>query len=507
MKFQPVKFQFLMSLHVGTAALLAASSFAQDGVFLETCQKLGSAAADDVDLADLDGDGDLDAFVVNGIKPGEVWLNEGNGAFEDSGQRIVTSSLDTRSCELGDVDGDLDIDAVLSPSPQPSPLGPEVWCNDGAGNFSWSSYLTLGFGTDPCALGDVDGDSDLDALVSDWDGSVRTWSVHLNDGTGAFHLHPTAPAFAEPATGGAVLGDLDGDGDLDLLTVTPTSWIPPAAPYLSRYSNDGLGNFTFTDTTALMDIPVVTTDVVLGDLDGDGDQDALTFPSGQLLLNDGQGTFVPAWAWFPMGMNIELGDVDGDGDLDAVAASTSPYPGGSELWLNDGKGVLIQAEQVLAVECVDLVLGDLDGDSDLDLFAGNYHEDGVWLNDGPSATSTFRNGLGVNPPSFASLTPPKLGTDWESQVGWSISAISSGVVWEFVGPFDGVFLDGYEILVDPSSPYLFFHTSASPQHHVPIPCDLSLENIQVWTQGFRIDDHLGELSLVLMNALDLNVGL
>jgi len=80
---------------------------------------LPSSNAQGVDLGDLDGDGDLDAFVANTGSSDEgsgntIWLNDGQGKFYDSGLRLGHSySLDIA---LGDLDSDGDLDAFVANS-------------------------------------------------------------------------------------------------------------------------------------------------------------------------------------------------------------------------------------------------------------------------------------------------------------------------------------------------------------------------------------------------------
>ena len=89
-----------------------------------------------------------------------------------------------------------------------------MWLNDGAANFSPHPMTsTFGLQSDyAVALGDVDGDGDLDAVVVAVNG--RLHRVSLNDGTGYFVTHDT---FGGGEAYQVDLGDVDGDGDLDAL--------------------------------------------------------------------------------------------------------------------------------------------------------------------------------------------------------------------------------------------------------------------------------------------------
>ena len=70
---------------------------------------LGTSSSYDVSLGDVDDDGDLDAFVVNGAGQANlVWLNDGSGTYSDSGQSLGTST--SYDVSLGDMDADGDVD-------------------------------------------------------------------------------------------------------------------------------------------------------------------------------------------------------------------------------------------------------------------------------------------------------------------------------------------------------------------------------------------------------------
>ncbi len=231
-----------------------------NGVFSE--QTFGGNSSRDVKLGDLDGDGDLDAFVGNGGQPNRVYLNN-SGLLADTGQTLGSSS--SRGLSLGDMDGDGDLDAVVANEDEPQ----RVWFNDGSGVFTDSGQALFNALSRGVGLGDLDGDGDLDALITSRDYSNKVW---LNEGNGV--LVDSGQALGQSGGGSASLrsekvemGDLDGDGDLDAFVSnnngqTNRIWV-----------NDG--NAVFTDSGQNLDIDTNSQNIALGDLDGDGDLDAV----------------------------------------------------------------------------------------------------------------------------------------------------------------------------------------------------------------------------------------
>ena len=178
--------------------------------FTDSGQVLGQNARS-LATGDVDGDGDLDAVITSfdpavPNAPTLVWINDGTGTFIDSGQQLGFNGY---SVALGDLDGDNDLDAMIADG---AGFGAPntVWINDGNGNFS-DSGQTLGAARSySIALGDLDGDQDLDALVTNYQQADEVW---VNDGGGIFTDSGQVIDIAYGLS--AALGDLDGDGALD----------------------------------------------------------------------------------------------------------------------------------------------------------------------------------------------------------------------------------------------------------------------------------------------------
>ena len=113
--------------------------------------------------------------------------------------------------------------------------------------------------------------------------------------------------------------------------------------------------------------------VTVGDLDGDGDSDALISNADKnstLLLNDGTGKFTQSNQEFKPGSGAAFGDLNGDKSLDIFTTEETS----NGVWLNDGKGVFSTSGQnLVSPESSSVALGDLDGDGDLDAFVTNWN--------------------------------------------------------------------------------------------------------------------------------------
>jgi hypothetical protein len=176
-------------------------------------------------------------------------------------------------------------------------------------------------------------------------------------------------------------GDLDGDGDVDLVL---------AQEFFTDIvlRNDGTGGFERVDN-AITEATGDNEDLHLGDFDQDGDLDIITVQEDTrthaLLLNDGSGTFAEAVGAIPrdsVANAVEVTDLDGDGLLDIVIGNAGP----NVTLLNQPPGAQFVDETLNRFlgdgTTQELLLLDVDGDTDLDMFVANEADNALYINDG-----------------------------------------------------------------------------------------------------------------------------
>ena len=291
-----------------------------------------------VELADLDGDGDLDLITGSTqiqIQKLFVCLNQGGGVFGPATVHTISSISNNFTnfliLRVADADGDGDPD-VLSVVKGGASLGAtngelRLFRNEGGALVLQTLYTppTIFGATDLITDGrlvNLNGDAAPDMIVLTSSGTTMpqpgafALACHLGGG----YLGTWASSVERPEA----VGDLDGDGDEDML-VRPLSFpIAPPAEYLVARLNDGSGSFASGPQSSIL--PDKTAPVSeLRDLDGDGVLDLLMLPATAelwMLRGAGDGSFSSS-AHVDLSdsvalSSVELGDLDADGRPDIV---------------------------------------------------------------------------------------------------------------------------------------------------------------------------------------------
>jgi hypothetical protein len=265
-----------------------------------------------VALGDIDGDGDIDVVAsfhfLNSITQPPVtiriYLNDGKGNFVDASSKLLPKKklqLNTQDLILVDVDGDKDLDMVISLAGTIYDTAPALFLNDGKGKFTdASSTLPLAGSTFKIRAADLDGDADMDLVFGVW--GTRDIAILINNGKGRFsyesslRLPPTrtlTPSFD--------IADVDGDGDLDI--AISDEWFTA----LKIYENDGKGYFKLSKKTFFKKGKKYwyPSNTLFMDPDQDGDQDILISTAIvisnyspvtynlRFFENQGNGVFIP----------------------------------------------------------------------------------------------------------------------------------------------------------------------------------------------------------------------
>lgn len=242
-------------------------------------------------------------------------------------------------------------------------------------------------------------------------------------------------------SGGAAVGDVDGDGLEDLFV---TRWYLPNLLYLNR----GDGTFAEVGAAAGVDATTSATGALLADLDGDGDLDLAVATSRlepfHLYVNDGTGSFADEAAarGFSAPLPLEpfetctrahslsAGDPDRDGDLDLLVAQWVPSVyignGGAHLLVNDGAGSFTRAPQTLGPDTAaayTAAFADVDDDAWPDvLVAADWGRSVLMRNLGgtgfadvtaSTGVGTDENGMGQDIADF----------DGDGDLDWFVTAI------------------------------------------------------------------------------------
>lgn len=330
------------------------------------------------EFADYDKDGDLDLLIGSSSTSAEskLYSNDGDGTFTD----VTASTIGSVKMSLGgmafvdyDKDGDLDIIMASGSSSANS----KILQNNGGvyTDVATAAGVTTSSAVKSLSVVDYDNDGDMDLYFTSQAGENKLYS---NDADGTFtDVTATAGIGGNSTTQDqqALWGDFDKDGDLDLFVAVNNA--NGAFGNSKYYTNNGDGTFTENTSTAIGDIAVTTLDAVVGDYDGDGDLDifiAGNVDNNKLLQNDGTGKFTDVALSAGVAGNsaaktysAEFADIDGDGDLDIITTGVNS----TTIYLNNADGTFSDATTASgisnAVQGRDVAVADIDKDGDNDL--------------------------------------------------------------------------------------------------------------------------------------------
>jgi hypothetical protein len=427
------------------AAVSALGGAAQAQVFSDNQSDIpqgnpnNNSLSENVDFGDVDLDGDFDAIFADGGDAGNdqnrIWINLAGlqagtiGIFQDqTSTRFPVFQDDSRDIEFGDFDQDGDLDIYSSNTAQLSNQGNRWWINNGglqAGTLGfyvdqtstrWAGLGAAGSSIPPgaliagtfidwscdCDFGDLDNDGDIDLVHSSYGGAfggeVPT-RLFLNNGSGVFtEFNPS---------GFQLSGNNINNGN-------PAIWAQGTQSANTTNSNG---------TNA--DIASSALDIDVGDIDGDYDLDILHGAREQLprlfqnrLAENGGSTLAfrdVTGSALPNGYSTgnghyeqEMGDFDDDGDLDIYGLNwLASFGFDDNTFRNNGAGVYTQI-QVLSNSGSDDNEGDFldyDQDGDLDLFVANFSGSSKLYQGNNTGTLTYQTGStsGLNVSSFVAL--------------------------------------------------------------------------------------------------------
>jgi hypothetical protein len=336
-------------------------------------------------LGDIDGDGFIDAVVASSEGDGMFWYQ-----YPTWDKHVIQASGSwTTDMQVADIDADGGLDVVV-----PDESGVHWYENPGKRTTdAWNQHL----------IG-VDGKNNHDVEVADVNGDGRLDVVTRpkKGGETFFWKQENPTSWAEITIGtrsgeGTALGDLDGDGDIDFAhngfwveQVSPTDWGEhdidinwPSEVGVRIADIDGDGK----------------NDVILAPSESEGRMSwykALDPKAGPWT----EHTIDSSVSFFH---TFQVVDMDGDGDLDLVTAEMhqSEDPDAVSIYFNNGAGLLWSQRVVATGGAHNIRVGDIGNDGDLDIFGANWNEEApdsavieYWenhLNQGPSTLLLLDN--------------------------------------------------------------------------------------------------------------------
>ena len=334
-----------------------------------------------IKVGDINSDGNLDIVSVDQNANRIAWYkNEGSGYPSWNQSEISQISNSLKDVDLADIDNDGDLDVIFCDDSSDTIAWYE---NDGNNHPSWTLWYVSNNGdadgVEDIHIADIDGDGDLDIVSANRNDNTIAWYKNTDSKNNGWEEEIIATNAS--AASGVYVADIDGDGDLDIVSTSKND------NKIAWYKNDGNSAPGWT-TVDITTSAFGAEDVYVADVDGDGDLDIVSAESSMghntIAWYENDGAVNPTWSATNIATNAEgakdvhVADVDGDGDLDIVSASTSDNK--ITFYENDGNatpswsGVDIDTN---ANGPFDIEIADLDGDGDLDIISTTYNDNKI----------------------------------------------------------------------------------------------------------------------------------
>ena len=399
----------------------------------------GGATAVSVATGDFNGDGKTDLVVANqcpssgGCSNGNVGvlLGNGDGTFQQA-QTYVSGGNNTFAVTVSDLTGNGQMDLVLSNQCQMSGncnVGSvSVLLGNGDGTFqSAQNYISDGVFADSTRVGDWNGDKKPDlAIVNQCQTSGNcsgTVTILLGNGDGTFQAPPSYASGGYDA-GSVALGDLNGDGNLDLVVANLCQ---------SNNCNQGTngvvsvllgnGDGTFQAEQEYDTGGFGSSSVAIGDFNGDGNADVVVANqcstsacksggSVSILLGNGNGTLQAAKNYSSGGytaLSVAIADFNNNGTLDLAVTNqcqnTSCQNGSVSVLMGNGDGTFQSAQSFASggYETNSVAIGDFNGDGNPDLVLTSQCQNSTCQNGGVSVLLGNGNGTFQTAQAYSSV--------------------------------------------------------------------------------------------------------
>ena len=269
--------------------------------------------------ADIDRDGDVDVLTASGFNDAVFWWENAGGNGRAWTRHIIDTNFERgKSVFVADLDGDGDLDALGA-----AELGDEVswWENTSGDGRAWDAHVLAASydGAFGAYAADLDGDGNLDVLgAARLADTVSWWRNETIHRSATFPIEHTIDGTFDGA-GAVHSADVDGDGDLDVLGAAFT------ADHLIWWEN-AAGAWTAHTIDAAFD---GATAVHTADVDGDGDLDVVgaAFNVDEVAWWENTARDGTAWTKHTVdgavggARSVHAVDVDGDGDIDILGAA------------------------------------------------------------------------------------------------------------------------------------------------------------------------------------------